>query len=372
MSTYTPNLNLLKKNPLTEGSDVFNIETMMNDNWDKIDSFSALLEASIAPLYSTSSAYAVGAWCTHDGKLYQCTTAIGSGGEAWNASHWTAKSTTELIAAVKAAIPSAYTSNPAMNGTASPGNSTSWSRGNHVHPTDTSRAAQTALDTYVRPNMLDNWDWRSPINSRGLTTYTGVSNYSINRWYIANNTITVSVETGGLKFTGSASMPSGYRLFEQIMNWYYNSGTKVTISARVISCSGTFRIMFGSGSVSSNRLNSPDFSGPGVVTVTGTINASVDKPVFALVSRSTGASSVKIDTVKVEIGDTQTLTRTENGSAVLNEAPVVAEQLLRASLGQQVDGTNDIGTALPLYRQEAFFSSDTTPTIEGAINWTYS
>ena len=54
MSTYTPNLNLLKKNPLTEGSDVFNIETMMNDNWDKIDSFSALLEASIAPLYSTS------------------------------------------------------------------------------------------------------------------------------------------------------------------------------------------------------------------------------------------------------------------------------------------------------------------------------
>ena len=139
------------------------------------------------------------------------------------------------------------TANPAMNGTASPGNSTSWSRGNHVHPTDTSRAAQTALDTYVRPNMLDNWDWRSPINSRGLTTYTGVSNYSINRWYIANNTITVSVETGGLKFTGSASMPSGYRLFEQIMNWYYNSGTKVTISARVISCSGTFRIMFDQG-----------------------------------------------------------------------------------------------------------------------------
>lgn len=37
-------------------------------------------------------------------------------------------------------IPSAYTSNPAMNGTASAGTSTSWSRGNHVHPTDTSRA----------------------------------------------------------------------------------------------------------------------------------------------------------------------------------------------------------------------------------------
>lgn len=38
MSTYTPYLDLLKKNPLTEGSDTFNITTMLNDNWDKIDS----------------------------------------------------------------------------------------------------------------------------------------------------------------------------------------------------------------------------------------------------------------------------------------------------------------------------------------------
>ena len=143
MATYTPNMDLLKKNPVTEGSDYFNINTMLNDNWDKIDGFAALLEASIAPLYSTSSAYAVGSWCTHDGKLYQCTTAIGSGGEAWNASHWTAKSTTELIAAVRDAIPtvpSASTSNPAMDGTASPGTGTAYARGNHVHPTDTSRA----------------------------------------------------------------------------------------------------------------------------------------------------------------------------------------------------------------------------------------
>lgn len=41
------------------------------------------------------------------------------------------------------AIPSAYTSNPAMNGTASAGSSTSYSRGDHVHPVDTSRAADS-------------------------------------------------------------------------------------------------------------------------------------------------------------------------------------------------------------------------------------
>lgn len=41
-------------------------------------------------------------------------------------------------------IPSAYTSNPAMDGTASPGNSTAWARGDHVHPSDTSRADVTS------------------------------------------------------------------------------------------------------------------------------------------------------------------------------------------------------------------------------------
>lgn len=37
------------------------------------------------------------------------------------------------------AVPSASTSNPAMDGTASPGSSTAWARGDHVHPSDTSK-----------------------------------------------------------------------------------------------------------------------------------------------------------------------------------------------------------------------------------------
>lgn len=44
--------------------------------------------ASIAPEYSPSSAYAVGSFVYHDGNIYQCTTAIEDGGEAWNAAHW--------------------------------------------------------------------------------------------------------------------------------------------------------------------------------------------------------------------------------------------------------------------------------------------
>lgn len=39
----------------------------------------------------------------------------------------------------RASIPSAYSSNPTMDGTASPGSGTAYALGDHVHPTDTSR-----------------------------------------------------------------------------------------------------------------------------------------------------------------------------------------------------------------------------------------
>lgn len=37
MASHTPNLDLLKKDPATDGNETFNIQTMLNDNWDKID-----------------------------------------------------------------------------------------------------------------------------------------------------------------------------------------------------------------------------------------------------------------------------------------------------------------------------------------------
>ena len=43
---------------------------------------------NLAPAYSSSSTYAVGAYCVYQKTLYQCNTAI-STAEAWNSSHWT-------------------------------------------------------------------------------------------------------------------------------------------------------------------------------------------------------------------------------------------------------------------------------------------
>ena len=96
MSTTTPNLGLFKYDPSTDGAQTFNIKQGLNDNWDKIDA--AVKSLSSAAEYSSAQTYALGDYCTHDGKLYRCTTAI-TEAEAWTEAHWTETSVTaELIA----------------------------------------------------------------------------------------------------------------------------------------------------------------------------------------------------------------------------------------------------------------------------------
>lgn len=50
MSSNTPNLGLLKKDPLTDGNDTFNIKTMLNDNWDKIDEAVKAVEDAVGDI----------------------------------------------------------------------------------------------------------------------------------------------------------------------------------------------------------------------------------------------------------------------------------------------------------------------------------
>jgi len=46
VASNTPNIGLYKKDPVADGNDTFNIQTMMNDNWDKIDTEIAKKENS--------------------------------------------------------------------------------------------------------------------------------------------------------------------------------------------------------------------------------------------------------------------------------------------------------------------------------------
>lgn len=101
MASYTTNLNLLKKDPVADASDTFNITTMLNENWDKIDA--AMGAARAAEAYSTTKPYAVGDYCTRNGALFKCTVAITTP-EVWTAGHWKATSIGAEFKAIYAAL----------------------------------------------------------------------------------------------------------------------------------------------------------------------------------------------------------------------------------------------------------------------------
>ena len=53
----------------------------------------------------------------------------------------------DLANGVIPSVPSAYASNPEMDGTASPGSSGAWARGDHVHPSDSAKADKAVIYT---------------------------------------------------------------------------------------------------------------------------------------------------------------------------------------------------------------------------------
>lgn len=74
---------------------------------DEIDSAKEDLEKlklDVADAYSASDSHAVGDYVVRNGVLYRCTTAIGSGGETWNAAHWTVVNIGDELVAIKADI----------------------------------------------------------------------------------------------------------------------------------------------------------------------------------------------------------------------------------------------------------------------------
>lgn len=67
---------------------------------------------------------------------------------------------------------------------------------------DSAKLGGKAPEYYLQPrNLLDNSDFRNPVNQRGQTSYSGMWVYSIDRWVAwldASNSATVSVINGGI------------------------------------------------------------------------------------------------------------------------------------------------------------------------------
>ena len=73
--------------------------------------------------------------------------------------------------------PSPYASNPAMDGTASPGSSADYARGDHVHPTDTSRQATLVSGTNIKTINNESLLGSGNISISGGTTEIFIATY---------------------------------------------------------------------------------------------------------------------------------------------------------------------------------------------------
>ena len=58
------------KDPVADGADTFNIETMLNQNWEKIDR-QVLLAMAAAAAYDAGTTYRKGDFCSQGGLLHR-------------------------------------------------------------------------------------------------------------------------------------------------------------------------------------------------------------------------------------------------------------------------------------------------------------
>ena len=99
---------------------------------------------------------------------------------------------------------SPYTSNPAMNGNASAGSSDLFSRGDHVHPTDTSRAAASTAVTGVAYDTTNNKITKT-INGSTTDVVTAASIVSGGGGVLSSS---VGVASGVCPLDSSGKVPS--------------------------------------------------------------------------------------------------------------------------------------------------------------------
>ncbi|QUI25511.1 hypothetical protein HZI73_25875 [Vallitalea pronyensis] len=73
MAEHTSHLNLYKVDPVTDGNQTFNVKTMMNDNWDKIDGKVGSIDTKLQGVEDHANNYTHPS--THDASIIRVTDA---------------------------------------------------------------------------------------------------------------------------------------------------------------------------------------------------------------------------------------------------------------------------------------------------------
>lgn len=194
----------------------------------------------------------------------------------------------------------------------------------YVQNADTNAYLESRFDGKANNlNLLDNWDFRNPVNQRGQTSYNGgYKTYSVDRWFTTATNQTVNVKDGYIEIVDTTGNNS---VFEQSFNvdeipW----GQTVTISFDV---EADTPINIGFNGWDSNNNDHANWWGLGVKTVytreiiTFTHTFGAKKNYGGLTIQGQSAGTFKVYRIKMEIGNVSTLA---------NDAPAnYSEQLAR-------------------------------------------
>ena len=199
-------------------------------------------------------------------------------------------------------------------------------------------AKQTRLPKYgMGKNLLDNWYFLNPVNQRGKSSYSGVGQYTIDRWRIVNCTLTI--ESDGIKITKTNTE----MLRQPMSSAFWKSLLGQTVTLSVLGSDGLASATF----TMPSTLGSWDTTGPYLnglgIDIIG--NASADGACyFRFFSSDPNGTEWKLYAIKFELGSEQTLCHNEGTDAnpvwVLNEVPNYEEELFKCSTST-ADSTDD-------------------------------
>ena len=135
-------------------------------------------------------------------------------------------------------------------------------------------------------NILHNWDFRNPVNQRGMSGTISAVGYFFDRWLLNSGSVTVAA--------GYLTIASGAEI-EQRIEGLYLAGETVTVSVKVgtsyISGSGTF----------------PTSAGTASVTLTGFGTATLGYNANYMFIRLTTDAARNLAACKLELGTVSTL-----------------------------------------------------------------
>lgn len=122
-------------------------------------------------------------------------------------------------------------------------------------------------------NLLDNSDFRDPVNHQGASEYSGYLSYTIDRWFIPTSYVSVTVQSGSIKATATSGK-TWASISQKIASATRYAGKTLTLAAyvqsnvapRIIVYNGGNSIAAKEGTSGSYQLLIRNFTVPADIT----------------------------------------------------------------------------------------------------------